>query len=433
MIERIKTFLKFEYLKILSTYYGLFNSTWYCTIYTDLEIKKKDAFRHYLSIGWRDGKNPSLYFDGIWYLSRYEDVRLLGINPLVHYILFGRKEQRIIYPGTVNKKGRNKYDTLVYENGDWTKVNISHSEFLHYIDFSVDYPIVEKKNSDVSLIICVHNAFRQVEECLKSLIPDIDKLTNLIIIDDNSDSKTSGLLIEYKNNYPQKIKLHKNKVQLYYTKSANIGLRLSESDLSIMLNSDTIVTNEWIEKLLKVAYAEDSIGIVGPLSNAASLQSVPYIFQTEKNTAINFLPENISLNDLSSFINSNAPKNIIPLVPYVHGFCFCIKRSVIDKIGYFDETLFPYGFGEENDYCMRAMNAGFNLAIATNTYIYHSKSGSYGEDARLNFTNKSQKIIEEKYRDKNIFKQYRAMETNPVLDYMREKVKLLYSSEYNNM
>ena len=70
-----------------------------------------------------------------------------------------------------------------------------------------------------------------------------------------------------------------------YTKAANIGIRKSHADYIVLLNSDTIVTNNWIEKLIISLLTTPNAGIVGPMSNAASYQSIPNIKGTGKQTA----------------------------------------------------------------------------------------------------------------------------------------------------
>jgi len=49
---------------------------------------------HYIYHGWREGRTPSIKFDGNYYLRRYPDVKKSKINPLIHYVLHGKKEGR---------------------------------------------------------------------------------------------------------------------------------------------------------------------------------------------------------------------------------------------------------------------------------------------------------------------------------------------------
>jgi hypothetical protein len=84
-------------------------------------------------------------------------------------------------------------------------------------------------------------------------------------------------------------------------------------------------------------------------------------------------------------------------VPLVNGFCFAIKSAVIDAIGLFDEKLFPNGYGEENDYCLRAGKAGFSGAIADDCYLFHAKSRSYSHETRRELGRQARLILGQKY------------------------------------
>ena len=70
----------------------LFDKKWYCAHY--LKGKNEDPINHYLTVGWKEGKNPSAKFDGNAYLQKYQDVKNAGVNPLVHYLQYGKDEGR---------------------------------------------------------------------------------------------------------------------------------------------------------------------------------------------------------------------------------------------------------------------------------------------------------------------------------------------------
>ena len=76
------------------------------------------------------------------------------------------------------------------------------------------------------------------------------------------------------------------------------------------------------------------------------------------------------------------PASRFPRVPFLNGFCMLLKRDVISTIGYFDEEAFPSGYGEEIDYCLRAVKAGLELPVADHTYVFHAESASYGHPRR---------------------------------------------------
>lgn len=236
----------------------------------------------------------------------------------------------------------------------------------------------ETNIEEIDVIICVHNALEEVKVCLESLIAKRTLSFNIIIVDDGSNKETSRFLRAYAEVY--NCKLIRNDYAQGYTIAANIGLLASSSKYCVLLNSDTIVTLRWLEKLIACMESEKAVGIAGPLSNAASWQSVPKLFD-QNDWAINSLPEKMNLEQMSNVVENQSDK-CYPEVPLLNGFCLMVKREVIDKIGYFDQETFSEGYGEENDYCIRAKNAGFKLKVADDCYLYHYKSSSYTSDQK---------------------------------------------------
>ncbi len=136
---------------------------------------------------------------------------------------------------------------------------------------------------------------------------------------------------------------------------------------------------------------------MGPLSNAAGAQSIPQIKAKGKNTAINAMPPGVTPSDLDLACETWSDADLVPRVPLVHGFCFGVKKEVIESIGFFDEENFKLFYGEENDYCFRALAAGFELAVATNTFVYHRKSRSIDEEKRVVHMAEAWKRLRELY------------------------------------
>lgn len=72
----------------------MFDPVYYLKTYPDVRVADVDPLRHFIKIGWREGRNPCATFNTSQYLDKYPDVRAAGINPLVHFILYGKKEGR---------------------------------------------------------------------------------------------------------------------------------------------------------------------------------------------------------------------------------------------------------------------------------------------------------------------------------------------------
>jgi len=78
--------------------YGLFDPLYYRSKYPDLDIEKDELLMHYLTVGWREGRNPSPAFDTVFYLESNADVLTTGVSPLLHYFCYGTSEGRSPHP-----------------------------------------------------------------------------------------------------------------------------------------------------------------------------------------------------------------------------------------------------------------------------------------------------------------------------------------------
>jgi GT2 family glycosyltransferase len=272
-----------------------------------------------------------------------------------------------------------------------------------------------------SVVVCVHNALDDLKRCYRSLKENRDSLYEIIFVDDFSAPETKVYLEEVDRN-DDLVKLIRTNNRVGYTKAANIGVRLSQGSVVTMLNSDTIVPSRWSMKVIGVAEGNPELGVFGPLSNAASYQSVPDIKGSTGQTAINPLPSGVSVDQLDEFCEEVSSGMYVPFVPLVHGFCMSITRRCLDVVGQFDEEAFPLGYGEENDFCLRSADAGFALGIAVNTYVYHAKSKSYGADERVSLMNQGWEALVAKHGRRRLSRSIKIMEAQPILVKVRNQV-----------
>jgi GT2 family glycosyltransferase len=255
--------------------------------------------------------------------------------------------------------------------------SITGGQFLQ-VDAIAPRPALQVHQATAEIIVCVHNALADVQRCLESVARHTTAPYGLILVDDGSDAPTRDYLVEFAG--AQGATLLRNEHALGYTFAANQGLRRSTADYVVLLNSDTIVTPEWLDRMIACAALSAQIGLVGPLSNAATWQSIPEI-QAGGDWALNSLPEGLSVPEMGELVAQYATA-VYPSMPFLNGFCLLIRRQVIEQIGYFDEETFGPGYGEENDFCLRARQAGWQLALADDAYVYHAQSKSYTDEAR---------------------------------------------------
>lgn len=272
----------------------------------------------------------------------------------------------------------------------------------------------------VEIIVCIHNALAHVQRCLDALVVRTDPAHTIFIIDDGSEEECREFVRRFAENHPQFI-LMRNQTALGYTKTANQGLRAATADLVVLLNSDTIVTPHWLERIVRCAESSSEIGIIGPLSNAAAYQSVPKRFDGNGDFAENPTPPGWNPDQVAEVVAAISIGRF-PRVPFVNGFCFAVKRAVIDEIGYFDEENFPDGYGEEDDYCLRASAAGFELAIAHNSYVYHAKSRSYSPERRRQLKRAGSAALLRKHDRRRIRKGLVILDEEPTLAAIRQQL-----------
>ncbi len=281
-----------------------------------------------------------------------------------------------------------------------------------------DYPVV---NFDLSIdiVICVHNALGDVIHCLDSIRSNTSLDYKLVIVNDGSDKETSDFLNGYSKQH--QVRLLENEIARGYTKAVNQALRLCDGDYVVLLNSDTVVPNQWLQGLIECGESDPRIGAVGALSNAASWQSVPDLY-AGGDWAVNELPMGFGVTEMNELVYLVSEKSF-PRVPFVNGFCFMLKRAAILAVGQFDEERFPFGYGEENDYCMRLKAAGFELAIADHVYIYHAKSKSYTHTRRTELSKQGSEALKDKHGSELVKQRIEEIKLSSDLALVRENVR----------
>ena len=337
---------------------GLFDENWYLRRYPDVAALDIDPARHFLDVGALLGRDPGPGFSTRYYLKANPDIAAEAVNPLLHYLERGCSEGRASLPVPHSTSG---------------------TDFAPRVD----------------IVIPVHNALADVRACLASVRGRCDGChVRVIVVNDGSDARTTAWLDAFCRE--SSLELIHNARNLGYTRSVNVGLRVSTAPYVVTLNSDTIVTRGWLRGLLRCIHSAPGIGIVGPLSNAASWQNVPELRDESGGFAVNALAPGMTADTMAALV-ARVSRRAYPRTPFVNGFCFMIARPVIEAIGLMDEDSFPLGYGEENDYCIRAADAGFELAIADDTYVFHAKSRSFGHERRKQLSREGDEAIRRKH------------------------------------
>ena len=271
----------------------------------------------------------------------------------------------------------------------------------------------------VDVIVPVHDGLEYVRKCLESVVVGLGAHRRLVIVDDGSQPPTRDYCRSFAAS-TECATLVRRQEGSGFTRAANAGLRECVGDYQILLNSDTLVAPGWIEKLIRCARSAGDIGLVGPLSNAASWQSIPEIRDAQGKLAVNELPAGVSVARMDELCANWARKLPYPRTSLLNGFCLAIKKEVREAIGLLDETNFPLGYGEENDFCLRAVDSGFGLLVAIDTFVFHAKSKTYTDDRRRKLAKQGSQVLRRLHGRDRVDRATRSMQEHPVLVRMRD-------------
>ena len=243
----------------------------------------------------------------------------------------------------------------------------------------------------VDIIIPVYNGYEDLQLCIPSVKKhtDLGKHRVILINDCSPDERIAPYLDSLADT--NILVLH-NEKNMGFSANVNKGMCQSKDRDVILLNSDTVVTAGWVEKITACAYLEENTGTVTPLSNSATLCSVPVMCQDNK------VPENVTIDEYAALIERCSLKRY-PRITVAVGFCMFIKRCVIDDIGLFDAEIFGRGYGEENDFCNRAEQAGYHHVMCDDTFIYHKGTASFDTAEKQALLEAHEVILHERYEE----------------------------------
>ncbi len=221
----------------------------------------------------------------------------------------------------------------------------------------------------VDIVIPVYNAPEDVRDCVESALRHTDARHTITLIDDASpDPRIGELFAELAARALPQLRLLANPVNLGFTGTANRGMSLSRGDV-VLLNSDTIVSAGWLDAMLRCADSAPTIGTITPFSNNAEILSFPH-FCLNNPWPGGADPSLVAAALLRAAVPS------YPELPTGVGFCFYIRRALIDDIGQFD-PVYGAGYGEENDFCLRAAAHGWRNVLADDAFVVHTGGRSF--------------------------------------------------------
>ncbi|WP_051261332.1 glycosyltransferase [Desulfovibrio inopinatus] len=248
---------------------------------------------------------------------------------------------------------------------------------------------VETSFPGVAVVIPVYAGFKETQACLESVLSSRGALPfEIIVIDDASPESELREYVESLAAH-NRIQLHVHAVNRGFVHSANRGLQLAGRKDVILLNADTRVHGDWVDRLADAAYAETRVGTVSPLSNNATILSYPLPCEE------NLLPDDADEVVLDTMCQSRLHRMLIE-IPTGVGSCLYIRRDCLDDTGYLDPTTFGQGYGEECDFCIRSRRLGWSHTCAADVFVYHAGAVSFSS-AREAKSKRGLALLKERY------------------------------------
>nr|WP_325211118.1 glycosyltransferase [Salinibacterium sp.] len=245
----------------------------------------------------------------------------------------------------------------------------------------------------VTVVVPVYGDWPSLRECVISLMEHANPETyDVLLVNDcgpEADEIEAGLrgMIHGKPGF----RYERNPQNLGFVRTCNRAayeLDTSGNDI-LLLNSDTRVTAGALDELREVLALSEHHGVVCPRSNDATIATIPF-FQA-------WVGEPRDAKRSHKVFSQLAPS--LPryyVAPVAIGFCFLVRRSIIDNHGLFDEV-FGQGYNEENDFCLRVNALGYSALIANHAFVFHVGSTSFGDAQRAALEQKNSRVLRARY------------------------------------
>ena len=264
----------------------------------------------------------------------------------------------------------------------------------------------------VSIVIPLLNNLDLTKDCLASVEAFTPEEHEIIFIDNGSTDGTAQYLQFHMKPHWKLIVNEKNEG---FTKACNQGMQLASGSEILLLNNDTLVSPEWLKGLLECLYSADDVGIVGPRTNFASgAQQVNEGTYNEAEEYIKFTKD----------FRKTFRKLYLPRYRII-GMCFMFKRTLMEKIGYFDELFSPGNF-EDDDYCLRSMEAGYRNMICSDVFIHHHGSKSHDMTTFAELLRINEKKFLDKWKERIPKKISAVMIVKDEAEFIEKCIKSIY-------
>lgn len=261
---------------------------------------------------------------------------------------------------------------------------------LYYSSENFDYS-ASYVNAKIDIVIPIYNGYEYLEKLFQT-IKNTKMKYRIIAIDDKSpDSRVAEFLSKVSEEFND-FTLLQNESNMGFVKSVNRCLALCENHVAL-LNTDIELPEQWLERLMYPIINNNNIASTTPYTTCGTICSFP-----------NFCEDNLifygkEVNEIDDVFKHIKPQYVS--MPTGIGFCMGMNIEAINKVGILDEDTFAKGYGEENDWCQRAIENGYKNVHVENLFVYHKHGGSFLSEEKIKLLQRNSKLLLEKHPNYN--------------------------------
>ena len=220
----------------------------------------------------------------------------------------------------------------------------------------------------VYIILVNYNGFDDTVDCIKSLKNSSYMNYKIIVVDNNSTITTTQEHMEYIRANSEWISSEKN---LGFSGGNNLGIvrAIQEgADYVLLLNNDTVVDEECLQKLIDVANSQSESVVVTCKINYYEEKSVIWYGGGQFDSV-----HGVGCHERYQCQDDGVTKEIRK-VSFATGCVMLIPRDILMNIGYLDESFFLYA--EDTEYSLRIQKYGYGILYLDDAVVYHKVSRS---------------------------------------------------------
>ena len=240
---------------------------------------------------------------------------------------------------------------------------------------------------EIDVIVPIYNGY----DYLVRLFPTLNRTNikcHIYLVDDcSTDYRVLELEKEFEDQNSN-VTVIVNDQNYGFVMSVNRALLNSKNHVALV-NTDTELPQLWLERLMAPIILDNRVASSTPYTNSATIFSFPnFCYNNE-------IYRGMSVEQIDEVFSCIKPRYV--KAPTGVGFCMVMNKNAIAEIGGLDYEAFSKGFGEENDWCQRAIKRGYYNVQVENLFVYHKHGGSFNSEEKEALIRNNMSIINKRY------------------------------------